>query len=238
MDYLEYLLLGYLIIWPIYIYFTHEKEQQSVIAQPEKRLAVYRLTMLQLWVPVLLLMILVFQEHISMRDIGLQWHWGLANQIAMLGLVLVTGYFFLSLKQLSESPENHQAIRKQLAHIQWLMPTTRKESGYFIFGVSITAGICEELLFRGYLMNMLAEYMPMYGAVIVSSLAFGLPHLYQGAIHILRTALMGVVMALIYLATDSIIIPIVLHAVIDMYSGALAYLVYRAQPSDVFVENT
>ncbi|MCL1051856.1 CPBP family intramembrane metalloprotease [Shewanella abyssi] len=236
MQYLEYLLLGYLIMWPIYIYLTHEKEQQSVIADPEKRIAVYRITMLQLWLPVMFLMVLVSQDHISMSDIGLQWQFGVANQIGVAALVLIAGYFFMSLKKLSESTENHQAIRKQLAYIQWLMPTSVKETRYFILGVSITAGICEELLFRGYLMHMLADYMPTYAVVIISSLAFGLPHLYQGVIHILRTALMGVVMALIYLATDSIIVPIVLHAVIDMYSGALAYLVLREQPSEIIAE--
>ncbi|QQX81300.1 CPBP family intramembrane metalloprotease [Shewanella sp. KX20019] len=238
MQYLEYLLLGYLVIWPIYIYLTHEKEKQSVIANPEQRIAVYRITMLQLWLPVMILMILVSQSHISMSDIGLQWQFGLANQIGVAALVLIGGYFLMSLKRLSESTENHQAIRKQLAYIQWLMPTSVKESRYFILGVSITAAVCEELLFRGYLMHMLADYMPTYGVVIISSLAFGLPHLYQGPIHILRTALIGGVMALIYLATDSIIVPIVLHAVIDMYSGALAYLVLRKQPSEIIAEKS
>ena len=231
MEYLEYLLMGYLIIWPIYIYFTHEQEKQSVIAQPEKRISVYRATMIHLWLPVLILMLLVSQSHISMNDIGLRWHWGLASQIGVAGLILIGGYFLLSLKQLSNNSQNHQTIRKQLAYVEWLMPTTAKESRYFILGVSITAGICEELLYRGYLMQLLADYMPTYAVVIISSLAFGLGHIYQGPIHILRTALLGMVMALIYLATDSIIVPIILHAMLDMYGGAMAYTVLRKEPS-------
>jgi len=237
MLYFEYILWGYIALWPLYIYLTHEKEKQSVIAQPEKRIAVYRTTMFQLWLPVLILMVVVYQNNISMHDIGLGWHWGLANQIGVIGLILIGGYFFLSLKQLSEKTENHQEIREQLAYVRWFMPTTARESRYFILGISITAGICEELLFRGYLMQLLADFMPTYGVVIVSSIAFGLPHIYQGPIHIVRTAILGVVMALIYLATDSIIIPIVLHAMLDMYGGAMAYLVLRKQPNVSIAEN-
>ncbi|MBV1908214.1 MAG: CPBP family intramembrane metalloprotease [Kangiellaceae bacterium] len=234
---MEYLLLSYLVAWPFYTFFTFEKEKQSVIAQPEKRISVYRTTMFQLWLPALILMILVSKADISMRDIGLQWHWGLANQIGIAAVVVIGGYFLFSLKQLSENSENHQTLRAQLAHVEWLMPTTAKESRYFILGVAVTAGICEELLYRGYLIHLLADYMPTYAAVIISSLAFGLGHLYQGPVHSIRAGLMGLVMALIYLATDSIIVPIVLHALIDMYGGALAYVVLRKQPNEITVES-
>jgi len=237
MEYLDYLLLAYIALWPLYIYFTHEQEKQSVIAQPEKRIAVYRTTMFHLWLPVLILMVLISQSSLSISDIGLGWHFGLANQIAVVVLVLISGYFLLSLKQLSENPESHQAVREQLAHVRWLMPTTAKESRYFVLGISITAGVCEELLFRGYLMQLLANYMPTYGTVIISSIAFGLPHLYQGPINIIRTAVMGVIMALIYLATDSIIVPIILHVLIDMYGGAMAYIVLKNGHEEMLGEN-
>jgi membrane protease YdiL (CAAX protease family) len=237
MEYLEYILLIYLIFWPIYIYFTYEQEKQSVIAQPEKKIAAYRATMLQLWLPTLILLLLVSQNYISMSEIGLRLKWDLANQIGLAGLVLICGYFLLSLKQLSGTPQNHQAIREQLDYIKWFMPATAKESRYFILGISVTAGICEELLYRGYLIQLFAGHMPTYAAVIVSSIAFGLGHIYQGPIHILRTGLMGAVLALIYIATDSIILPIILHALLDMYGGALAYTVLKKQPAKVTVAN-
>ena len=76
-------------------------------------------------------------------------------------------------------------------------------------------------------MQLLADFMPTYGVVLISSMLFGLGHIYQGPIHILRSALMGVVMALIYLATDSIIVPIILHTLLDMYAGKMAYIVFK-----------
>ena len=226
MIYLEIILWAFFIVYPIYIYMTHEQEKQSVIAEPSKRPAVYRNIMLNLWWPVLVLCGLVYGSDLSLSDIGLKWHWNLASQIGLASLVLLAGYLFRSTQQVRRDTEEHPEMQKQFAFVQWLMPTTKKEARYFIWGVSITAGICEELLFRGYLMHFLGQYLPTYGVVLVSSLAFGLPHIYQGPIHVLRTALLGLVMALIYLATDSIFIPIVLHALLDAYSGVLAYILF------------
>jgi len=212
---------------------TYEQEIKDVIAQPNKRITVYCRTMFQLWLPALLLLVLVYQKELSMSDIGLQWHWGLANQIVVIGLFLISGYFLLSLKQLREKVESHQAVREQMSFVQWIMPTSAKEARYFILGVSITAGICEELLFRGYLMQLLSGYLPTYGVVIISSIAFGLGHIYQGPLHIIRTAIFGGIMAVIYLSTDSIIVPIILHAIVDMYGGAMAYIVFSNQPVEM-----
>lgn len=230
---LQYLLWGYFLVYPIYIYLSHEEEKASVIAQPKKRLVVYRLTMLYLWLPVLVLFVVVNQTSLSMHDLGIRWQWSLANQIATIGLLSLCGYFIFSLKQLSTNNENHQEILNQLVNIKWFMPTTNKEARYFIFGLSITAGICEELLFRGYLLHILSEYLPTYAAVFLSSLAFGLGHIYQGRIHVLRTTILGAVMALIYLATDTIIVPIILHAMLDIYGGVMAYIVLQKHPHNV-----
>lgn len=237
MAYLEYLLWGYFILNPLYIYLTWEQEKQSVIAQPAKRVAMYRSWMVHLWIPVLILMVVVNHTSISLNDMGIQWRWDLANQISAIALVVLCGYFLYSLKQLHENTDEHQGIRKKLAYIQWMTPSTAKEARYFIWGLSITAGICEEILFRGYLMQVLGDYFPTYAVVIISSLAFGLPHIYQGPVHIIRTAIVGTTMALIYLFTDSIIIPILLHAAFDMYGGAMAYIVF-SNPSQQLLDET
>jgi len=232
MIYLEIILWAFFTLYPIYIFLTHEKEKQSVIAEPAKRLAVYRSIMYYLWAPTLVLGGLIYGGELSLQDIGLQWHWNLGSQIGLVALALIAGYILIATKQVREDTKKHPEMRKQFEFVAWLMPTTKKESQYFIWGVSITAGVCEELLFRGYLMNFLSQYLPVYGAVLLSSLAFGLPHIYQGPLHVIRTAVMGLVMALVYLATDSIFIPIVLHALLDIYGGILAYIVFSKDSSE------
>tara|TARA_R110000751_G_scaffold287442_1_gene392198 strand:+ start:57194 stop:57919 length:726 start_codon:yes stop_codon:yes gene_type:complete len=233
MEYLEYLLWGYFILNPLYIYLSYEQEKQSVIANPDMRVVMYRTWMLHLWLPVMLLMVIINQTAISLNDIGLHWHWDLANQLGVGGLIVICGYFLFSLKQLNKNTHEHPTIRKQIAYVQWMTPSNCKEARYFILGLSVSAGICEEILFRGYLMQVLGDYFPTYGVVIISSLMFGLPHIYQGPIHILRTAIVGATMALLYLYTDSLVIPIILHAMFDMYGGAMAYIVFSKEPQQL-----
>ncbi|NQZ07721.1 MAG: CPBP family intramembrane metalloprotease [Algicola sp.] len=223
MAYLDYLLWGYFIGYPIYIFLTIDKEKQMVINDPSKRIDVYRSTMLFLWVPTLILLTMVFSSELSMADIGLRWQWNMANQIAVVAVILLGAYFVISLKQLNNDSEAKKTTLEQLDYIQWIMPGNAKELRYFTYGVSVAAGVCEELLFRGYLLYVLGTQMPIWLAVVLSSLAFGAGHIYQGPVHVLRTAILGAVMAGVYLVTDSIIIPIVLHTLIDVYSGALGY---------------
>jgi membrane protease YdiL (CAAX protease family) len=213
----------------MYIYLSYEKEKLSVLEKTTRLVAMYRSWSLQLWLPSMLLMLIVNQTQISLSDLGLQWQWDLANIISSAGLLAICGYFLFSLNQLKNNTQQHQAIRKQLGYIQWMTPSTAREARYFILGLSISAGICEEILFRGYLMQALGNYLPTYAVVIISSITFGLAHIYQGAIHIVRTSIVGATMALIYLYTDSIIIPILLHVAIDMYAGAMAYIVFSSK---------
>ena len=61
---------------------------------------------------------------------------------------------------------------------------------------------------------------------MVGAVAFGLAHAYQGPVGILTTGLLGGVMAALYLQTGSLLLPVLLHAAIDLRfllvpSGAL-----------------
>lgn len=227
---MEYLLWAYFVLYPVYIYFTWEADKRLVLSNPMKRLSVYASTIIMLWLPVVLLMFVVFEgtenQRVSLESIGLVLKWDWPNFLGLAGVFLLSGYFYYSLKQLKNNDAEQQTLREQMAYIQWFLPTNNKEYQWFIFGVSVSAGICEEVLFRGYLMQVLDSYVPTYGAVFIASILFGLPHIYQGPVHVIRTAVIGVIMALAYLATGSLLVPILLHIVLDMYGGALAYMVF------------
>jgi membrane protease YdiL (CAAX protease family) len=85
---------------------------------------------------------------------------------------------------------------------------------------AVTAGITEELIFRGYLVPRLEvlfknKYMP----VIISSLAFGLIHYrYHSLSEVIFATLFGVVFAVHYQRYRNIKILIVTHACVDFVS--------------------
>jgi membrane protease YdiL (CAAX protease family) len=97
------------------------------------------------------------------------------------------------------------------------LPVTRSERRSFI-GVAVTAGVVEELLFRGYLLLYATGVagLPVQLAVLSSAAAFGLGHRYQGIRPALLIALAGYGLAQIYVSTGSLLIPATLHGAINL----------------------
>jgi membrane protease YdiL (CAAX protease family) len=109
----------------------------------------------------------------------------------------------------------------------FLLPKTPRELNWF-YGVSFAAGVCEEILYRGFLIWYFANWIGSVPALFVSSLAFGIAHSYQGAANIPRTALIGLWMGIIYLVSNSLWLPMLAHFVYDVIGGRLIYSVASA----------
>ena len=102
-----------------------------------------------------------------------------------------------------------------------VLPHTFKEKKYF-FGICLTAGICEEIIFRGLLLYILQGLFPNLSIIIILVIAFmlfGIGHLYQGIGGIVKTALVGGILCCLYLVTNSLIICMVIHFVMDFTSA-------------------
>lgn len=99
-----------------------------------------------------------------------------------------------------------------------LMPSTRRERWAYA-GVAVTAGLTEELLYRGWLVWFLALAAPVggyAGALVVSSVAFGLGHAYQGLRGVVLAGGAGFGLALLAFSTGSILLPVLLHVLVDL----------------------
>jgi membrane protease YdiL (CAAX protease family) len=74
-------------------------------------------------------------------------------------------------------------------------------------------------LYRGFLIRYLANdpwHAGLWIAVAIASISFGLAHGYQGLSGIIGTTLLGTVMAVLFLACESLWLPMALHAIIDL----------------------
>jgi len=102
--------------------------------------------------------------------------------------------------------------------------------------LSLTAGICEEVLFRGYLLWYLSCLVPTVAAWLAGALLFGMAHAYQGSGGVLRTGLVGAGLVALYVISGSLWLPMILHAFVDVNSGLLAYAYLKhSGPSEVAV---
>lgn len=99
-----------------------------------------------------------------------------------------------------------------------LLPRTGREKR--VFGLlSVAAGVGEEIAYRGYAIPILATLVGVPWGVAITSAVFGMLHTYQGALGMVRTAAMGVVLAGGFLISGSLLPVIVGHALVDVLGG-------------------
>jgi membrane protease YdiL (CAAX protease family) len=108
-----------------------------------------------------------------------------------------------------------------------LLPQSLLEIVMWI-GVSITAGICEELAFRGFLQR---QFHALTGSTVVAVLAqglvFGLFHAYQGWRNVAVISVLGVLYGALAAWRGNLRVNIVTHAWGDVWNGWLKMLVWR-----------
>jgi membrane protease YdiL (CAAX protease family) len=97
--------------------------------------------------------------------------------------------------------------------------------------VSLTAGFCEELLYRGFLTWLVASYVGLPAAIGVVTVVFGLAHASLGRRGMVNAGLVGLVMSFIVVLTGWLVPAMIVHALIDIASGDVGFAVYYDRPA-------
>lgn len=105
----------------------------------------------------------------------------------------------------------------------------------WIFLLAVQAAVTEELIFRGYLLNLSAEVMPLGGAVVLQALLFGLSHFKQGLPGVLQSALIGLIWGVLVVFYNSLLVAIVAHFVGDWLGISLQYWMWSKTKSSTTV---
>lgn len=200
--------------------------QARTIEVPEDahREAVYFSSALTVWVLAALAMLAARMSGMSRLDLrlvslDLPTLFGASGLTILAGIVLLVVGRFLKVKD--------------TALLAYLIPRTSSEKIAFL-GVSVSAGIAEELVFRSFLIGALL----MAGAsetlaVSLSIGAFAAAHAYQGPGGALRVALLGAIVTAPYLITGSVYPSMIAHFAIDVLAGLVLadWLLDRDDPS-------
>jgi uncharacterized protein len=90
---------------------------------------------------------------------------------------------------------------------------------------AVAAPICEEVFFRGMLFRLLRTRVPLWAAVLVSAMAFGLAHASPAVSPALLPTFMymGIVLALVYVRTGWLTNNILLHALSNAIATVAVY---------------
>lgn len=103
-----------------------------------------------------------------------------------------------------------------LGDIAALLPRNRPELGWGA-ALSVNAGIVEELLFRLALPTLLVIVTgEPVSAFLLAALVFGALHAYQGWVGVVATTVVGVLVTVLYVASGSIVLAMLVHALFDL----------------------
>jgi membrane protease YdiL (CAAX protease family) len=185
----------------------------------------YGRTVLWSWIPTLVIILVVVMSGFKLRHIGLKpinlATSGMSNWViysVFLIYILYLSYNLYSIIILAISHESRtESIHQIPQRMRPMLPVTKKERQMWVF-VSITAGITEEIQYRGYLFfafSLLFPSIPLWGVLIISTLLFGIGHIYQGKSAV-RPTLAGFMFGFMYIIFDSIVPIILVHIIQDL----------------------
>lgn len=192
-------------------WYEVRRRRQSVPSPP--RLRVYRSLVFSNWALAALAFIVLDSQGLPWRFLGFWWL-GLGPFLAWT-LPILAGCFAVRrvvcwLMKRGWLPPEIETVK--------LVPETRTERIVCLLLLAPTIGFCEEILYRGYLLLELPQWLGPYGtawALVLSAVVFGLAHASHGRSRVLATTLIGVLFSCPLVYSGSLYPPIVAHAVYD-----------------------
>jgi uncharacterized protein len=186
------------------------------------RLKLYASTVLSQWCAVAIIFWRCKARGVSIEQLGFAIpHMRLAA-FASIGLTtLLIANQIVGIRQLTSDPKKITGIMPKLA--LRIFPQDTVERLVFVLVVT-TVAFCEEMIYRGFVQWIFADWArgAVWVGVVASALLFGLAHLYQGRQGLIATSLLGLTFAVIRAWTGSLLPLIIGHFSADLTIGLLA----------------
>lgn len=197
----------------------------------QARLRIYRMAMAALWASAIAIVALwvAHERGWAMMGLALTINGGTVG--ILFGLLVVAA---VTLRQARNGVDERQAaaMKRRIGGGERLMPHSSRELTEFTL-LSISAGLCEEVIYRGFFIWYLqALGLPLLPAAAVSCVIFGLAHLYQGTRGVILTTVVGGFLAGVYLLSGSLFPGMLIHALMDVYTGRLLFEVFRREAAE------
>jgi membrane protease YdiL (CAAX protease family) len=111
--------------------------------------------------------------------------------------------------------------------VESLLPRSLPEILLWV-ATCVTAGVCEEMVFRGYLQRQLhALGGSIAAAVACQGVVFGIFHGYQGWKNVITISVLGILFGLLAAWRKNLRANMIVHAWADFWEGWLKFLVFR-----------
>jgi len=213
---LIFFVLGVVVPW------RGRKRLQQLLAKPRvepaERLSLYRSTIAFQWIAAAVVAWRSWAHGLTLQQLGLvmpRRFWLIVITIS--GAVVVVTLQWLNLRRMGRSTSPFRGPLQALA--ERILPQSSTELVPFL-GLAVTAGLCEEFLYRGFAMAVIGRAaLPTGVIVLLSSVLFGLAHLYQGRAGFVSTLVLGLLFGFSRAALGSLLPVIAWHTGVDVVAG-------------------
>jgi membrane protease YdiL (CAAX protease family) len=225
----DHLIVAFLIlVVPWLVVLDYRKLIRALrAAEKDARMRSYRETIVVQWVFAGLLVGFWLGVGRTLPALGLGFVVRVGTWIGLAVTLAACAFLIYQVVLVRRHPEAREAVRAQIGSLRPLLPHTEREQRGFTV-VSVTAGVCEEVVYRGFLMAYFAG-LGTVAAVGLSTLTFGLAHTYMGKVAAVRAALIGLVVAGLYWLTGSLWASMLLHATADVTSGMMGRISFAGE---------
>jgi len=156
-----------------------------------------------------------------------------------IGLTIAISVFYLADQWLSW--RKNMQNKEEIKNLSYVVPVTWQEFTPFLF-LAFAAGISEEVIFRGFLIPYLTTLLNgvpgnMWLVLAFTSASFSVSHAYQGWKAVLKIALVSFLLGGLFIASQSLLLVILIHICIDIISGVTSVLLFQRIEADESQQN-
>jgi|GEM_PF-480546 len=229
------LMLFVAVAMPLIAIISEKYYGSDTLKNPKFKAMSFKATMLMLWVPTIALLWFWLSEGRPLSLVGLGFEAGWWSYGTVIASLLIIGFYCREFFKIKNDPVEEQKVRDQLTEtpaLQDMMPNNKAEVK--LMGLTaLTAGITEEILYRGFLIWGFMFYTNIWVAGLLSLFIFTVAHLYQKTWdNLIRVASLGALMTALTIASGSLYPAIAVHIFVDLVATAVGrhlHLVDTAQ---------
>jgi membrane protease YdiL (CAAX protease family) len=213
---LIFFVLGVIVPW------RGRKRLQQLLAKPRveasERLSLYWSTIAFQWIAAAATAWRAWAHGFTAQQLGLVVP-GRFSLIAITvgGAAVIVALQWLNLRRMGRYASPLRGPLQALA--ERILPQSTVELIPFL-ALAVTAGLCEEFLYRGFAMAVISRMgLPSAAVILLSSILFGLAHLYQGRAGFVSTMVLGLLFGISRVVLGSLLPVIAWHIGVDVVAG-------------------
>ena len=198
------------------------------------KLAFYRGNAAALWIMAAIIVGLWVFTGRPLASLGLQWPLSGSWDASLLAALVFSAAYGIDVWLEVATPAARRRTVAEWRENTPFLPENQKELRGF-YGLAFSAAVGEEIIFRGFFITYLialfgASMGGQFAALLTATLIFALSHYYQGWKAVLKIAVLSLAFGSIFLISGSLLLPVLLHLVVDVLGGWLGYRLLSDPP--------